>query len=210
MSPEAAAERFGVSRETGTRLVGFVERLRRWNGAINLVSRASLADVWRRHVADSAQLLDLAPAGAKSWWDLGSGGGLPALVVAILAAERRPEIAVTAVESDARKCAFMTETARALAAPLTVRRRRIEDIGDPVADVLSARALAPLDVLLGHAGRLLRPGGVCLFPKGARAQDELTIAAAGWQYQVHIAPSTTDPDGAILRITEIRRAGPSP
>ena len=210
MNPEAFAARFDVSRETTERLRILVETLRKWSGRINLVGRSTLADAWRRHVADSAQLLDLAPEGAATWTDLGSGAGFPALVVAAMAQERRPGLRVTAVESDARKCAFMRDAARRMGTAITVAHGRVEEAALAPADVVSARALASLERLLALAAPILADGAVCLFPKGAHVDAELTEAARRWHYRVERTPSITDPGAAILRITELRRAGPSP
>lgn len=196
-----------VSRETLERLDTHVSLLRRWSQRINLVGRSTLAEVWRRHVADSAQLMPHAPAGARHWVDLGSGAGFPGLVIAALAREARPDLAVTLVESDARKCAFMAEAARAMGLTVTVLPRRIEDVAPLGADVVSARALAPLPALLPMAARHLSPDGVALFLKGAGANAELTEAAATWHSETRLVRSVTDPSGAVIIARGIRRVG---
>jgi len=207
VTPEEVGASLKVSRETTVCLTQYVERLKKWNPHINLVSPRSLDEVWTRHVLDSGQLLDLAPETARAWWDLGSGGGLPAMIVAILARERRPALHVSAVESDTRKCAFLSETARELGLDLTVKRTRIERLNGPVADVLTARALASLDRLLAYANDLLNPGGVAIFPKGAGAERELTDARNRWHYDYARVESVTDDRAAIFCFTEIRCAG---
>lgn len=181
-------------------------RLAQWNPAINLVAPASLAEGWGRHVLDSGQLLALAPEAARRWVDLGAGAGFPGLVVAALAAERRPGLAVTLVESDARKCAFLGEAARAMGVTVTVLRQRIEAAPKVGFDVVSARALARLPKLLDLAAPWLAPGGVCLFPKGADHGAELTEAAKRWHSAPEVLPSIAGPAGVVLRLTEVRRA----
>lgn len=196
MTPAQFQTRFDVSRETLEKLEAYAAHLRKWNPAINLVSRTTLDDLWTRHLADSAQVFGLLPAGAGVLVDLGSGAGFPGLVLAILGV---PDVHL--VESDVRKAAFLREVARVTGAPATVHPVRIEVADTPPADIVSARALADLDLLLPWAHGLLKPGGTCLFPKGRTAEDELTAAANSWNMQVERFPSQTDPAGTILRIT---------
>ncbi|MGF1444673.1 MAG: 16S rRNA (guanine(527)-N(7))-methyltransferase RsmG [Pikeienuella sp.] len=209
MTPEAFAAEYGVSRETLARLTRYAALLEQWGRAINLVSRATLPDLWQRHIADSAQLMALAPACARSWLDLGAGAGLPGLVIAALAAERGSP-AVTLVEADTRKAAFLVTAAREMELSVEVVPRRIEALSLPEPpDILSARALAPLSDLCAMAERLAGPDTVCLFPKGVRADFELTEAGRHWHYHVTKIASRTDGKATILRLTQIRnRAGP--
>lgn len=193
---------FGVSRETLDRLAAYEALLRKWNPAINLVARSTLDDVWERHFADSAQLFALLPEGTRVLVDLGSGAGFPGLVLAILGV---PEVHL--IESDGRKAAFLREVARVTGAPATVHAQRAEQADAPPADAVSARALADLSALLPLAARFLRPGGVCLFPKGRTAADELTRARDSWTMRVEEFPSRTDPSGALLRLSEIAPRG---
>ncbi len=188
-----------VSRETSQRLTVFAELLQRWNQRINLVSPHDLPQLWSRHVADSLQLLEELPRGTP-FVDLGSGGGFPGLVLAI--ANASP---VTLVEADQRKASFLREAARATGTAATVIARRIEQADLPPTRYLTARALAPLPRLLDWSARLLTSNGTCLFLKGRGAEDELTAAAAEWHMAVSRRPSRTDPDGVILRLSEIRR-----
>lgn len=181
----------------------FAEIVLRWNPRINLVSKSSAADIWDRHILDSAQIFDLAPENAESWVDLGSGGGFPGIVVAVIAAQRRPALAMTLVESDQRKAVFLRQAIRELGLRATVRSQRIEQITDQRADVVSARALAGLPELLALASPLLAEGGTCLFAKGASRQQELDAARQSWSFSVTEVPSITDPGAAILRITEV-------
>lgn len=202
----AALAALDVSRETEARLDAFVALVAKWNPAINLVARSTLPEIWNRHVLDSAQVFDLAPQGARHWADLGAGGGFPGIVVAILAAERAPQIKITLVESDQRKAAFLREAIRATGVKATVCADRIESLNPLMADVLSARALAPLSQLLAHAERHLAPGGVAIFPKGATHGAELAESLERWRFSVQKHPSRTDPDAVLLRIGDIARA----
>jgi 16S rRNA (guanine527-N7)-methyltransferase len=195
-----------VSRETEARLRALLELLQRWNNAVRLVAPADPATLWRRHVLDSAQLWRLAPERAKYWVDLGSGGGFPGLVVAVVAAEHRPDLKVALVESDTRKTLFLSEAARRLGLSVDILRRRIERDPEPVGDVVSARALAPLPDLLALAAPWLSDGGVALFPKGARVEREVAAAKRDWRFTLTRHPSITDPRGVILAVTEPRLA----
>lgn len=199
-----------VSRETEERLALLVSELARWQKAKNLVSSATLADVWTRHIADSLQIHALAPE-AETWLDLGSGGGFPGLVLGICLAEAgRGHIHL--VESNARKCSFLRHAARLTGAPVTVHAARIESvIGDFTGkvDVVTARALAPLPILLGWCKDLLRTGALGLFPKGQYLDAELTEASKYWKIQASTVASVTDPAARILMIREAeKRADP--
>ncbi len=190
------AEATAVSRETLGRLEGYAALLVKWQKAINLVAKDSLPDLWRRHMLDSAALWPLLPTDSGVLVDFGSGAGFPGLVLAIMGFPN-----VHLVESDTRKCAFLTEAARLFApGPVTVHRGRIEAIAPLAADIVTARALADLDTLLGYAARFLKPEGVCLFLKGRRAEDELTLAAQRWTMSVERFPNPAEPSGLILRI----------
>ena len=199
---------FGVSRETSDRLAAYVAQLREWQKRINLIGPATEDDIWGRHIADSLQLVRLAPAGATTWLDLGSGAGLPGLVLAIALADR-PGLAVHLVESNARKAAFLRVAALETGAPVTVHTDRIEILGAredrPRPDVITARALAPLDRLLAYAEPFMWKTTVCLFPKGRDVAQELTQAATCWRIVWDSTPSVVDPAAAILRIEEAKR-----
>jgi 16S rRNA (guanine527-N7)-methyltransferase len=207
MSPDASGGRtaalaaFSVSRETSANLDTLVSELRRWQSIKNLVGPSTLAGVWSRHVADSLQLLDLAPE-AKTWLDLGSGAGFPGLVVAIAGRERG--LAVHLVESNSRKCAFLRHVARLTGAPVAVHEARLETVVPDFvgrADVVSARALAPLPDLIAWTEPLLKTGTIGLFPKGRGAGRELTEARKSVRFEGEILPSRTDAEAGILRIT---------
>jgi 16S rRNA (guanine527-N7)-methyltransferase len=188
-------EAWGVSRETFPRLAAYVNLLLHWNSRINLIGRGTVADIWRRHVVDSAQLLPLLPSGARTLVDLGSGAGFPGLVLAILGA---PEVHL--IDSDQRKCAFLREAARVAAASVTVHARRIEEVQGFTADIITARALAPLSSLLEHAEKFLGANSTCLFLKGRSAAEELTEAAKLWSMRARLLPSVTDEAAAIICI----------
>lgn len=194
-----------VSRETIDRLACHGALLTKWNSRINLVSAASLADYWSRHVLDSMQLFSLRPAQTRSWADIGTGGGFPGLVVAILAAEQEPEMRVTLVESDHRKAAFLSQAIRATGLTAQVIAARAEDTPKLDADVISARAVAPLDRLLKLVERHLAAGGRALLPKGAAVEDELRLALEHWRFDLHKIPSVTNPEAAILSIGDLSR-----
>jgi 16S rRNA (guanine(527)-N(7))-methyltransferase RsmG len=195
--PEASD--FGVSRETEAKLRDYLALLLRWNARINLVADRDPDSLWQRHVLDSLQLLPLLPDIEGPLVDLGSGAGFPGLMLA--AATGRP---THLVEADRRKAAFLNEAVRVLGlAGTTIHPSRIEATTLPQAAILTARALAPLPDLLAHARRLLRLGGVALFPKGRTADQELTAAAAGWTMRIERFPSRTEPSATILRLSEI-------
>jgi 16S rRNA (guanine527-N7)-methyltransferase len=191
----------GVSRETRERLNTYADLLRKWQRSINLVGPRTIDDLWNRHFTDSAQLLPLIPPSARVLVDFGSGAGFPGLVLAILGVAE-----VHLIESDQRKATFLREVARATGTPVTVHAKRIEQVAPFPADVVSARALAPLGDLLGFAAPFLHPDSLCLFPKGQMAEDELTAASRTWNINVDRIQSVTDPSATILRISQVSRA----
>jgi 16S rRNA (guanine527-N7)-methyltransferase len=196
LTPDGFAAETGVSRETLERLEGYAALLIKWQKAINLVARDSLGDLWRRHMLDSAAIWPLIPAGSRVLVDVGSGAGFPGLVLAILGV---PEVHL--IESDARKCAFLSEASRLFAPnPVKIHRGRIEAVEPVAADVVTARALADLDTLLGYASRFIKPGGACLFLKGRQAGDELTLASQRWTMTTERFPNPAESSGIILRI----------
>ena len=200
----AAMDRLGVvvSRETVGRLARYIELLERWQRRINLVGGSTLADAWRRHMLDSAQLVPLLPSDARSLVDLGTGAGFPGLVLAA----HRPDLAVRLIEADARKAAFLHEVARMLGlGNVTISIGRIEQLPASPHDVVTSRALAPLGQLCTWAAPWLASTGICLFHKGARHLDELTEARNGWMIEAEIVASASDGNGVILRVTRLQR-----
>jgi 16S rRNA (guanine527-N7)-methyltransferase len=201
MSREEFAESTGVSRETLERLDAYVGLLTKWQRRINLVSRASLADVWRRHILDSAQVMDFLPATPGRILDLGSGAGFPGLVLAILGAD-----GVELVESDGRKCAFLAEAARISGVSVKIHNKRIEALEAEPADVITARACAPLVDLLSFAARFWGPHTRMIALKGADVDEELTDATKCWRISVDRHPSRSDPNGTVLCLGNLDRA----
>lgn len=198
----------GVSHETLMRLELHIAALFRWQPVVNLVGAATMPDVWRRHVLDSAQLSAIAPRPAR-WLDLGAGAGFPGLVIAIVRANR-DDPAVHLVEATARKCAFLAEVARQTAANVTIHNVRIEALGLAqigLFDVVSARALAPLADLLGFALPFLTPDGRALFLKGRESAAEIDAASTRFAFQSRTVPSLTDAYGTIVEITGLRPRG---
>ena len=188
LTPAAFRAATNVSRETLHDLERYVALLAKWQPAINLVGPRTLADVWRRHMLDSAQLAPMAQG--RRWLDLGSGAGFPGLVLAIMGVGE-----VHLVESDARKAAFLATVARETGAKAIVHAVRLEFLPAESYDVITARALAPLADLLDWSARFRGPETVCLFPKGQDIDVELTEAAKCWRLDVEKVPSRTDPRG---------------
>ena len=194
------AEIVPVSRETLARLEAFAELLIRWSARINLVGRDTIADLWRRHILDSAQLRAFVPERARSMIDLGSGAGFPGLVLAILGVP-----GVELVEADSRKCAFLREAVRVTEAGAMIRPCRIEAVPPHPVDVVTARACAPLDRLLGLAEWFLAADSECLFLKGERVEEELTLARKRWTMMPSLHQSRSDPRGVVHRLQQVAR-----
>lgn len=190
-----------VPPEAEERLRAFAALAARWTQRINLVAPSTVPQMWERHVLDSAQLLPLAPSGARTWADLGAGGGFPGIVLAVLGGEA---LRVTLVESDARKGAFLRTAARELGLSVTVLDGRAEEVEPLAADVVSARALAPLPRLLPLVARHLGPGGMAILPKGRDWAAEVGAArAGGWRFALDARPSATDPRARLLVVADL-------
>jgi 16S rRNA (guanine527-N7)-methyltransferase len=200
LGPDGFALETGVSRETLRRLEVYAGLLLEWSGRVNLVGRSTLADLWRRHFLDSAQLLPLIPSDATNLVDLGSGAGFPGLVLAILGVLR-----VELIEADRRKASFLREAARICGVEVTLRACRIEAVAPHAVDVVTARACAPINRLLPLAERFIGPGTTCLFLKGAQAEEELTAARKAWTMTVSRHPSRSDPGGMALSLQQVAR-----
>jgi 16S rRNA (guanine527-N7)-methyltransferase len=199
-----AIELTPVSRETSDRLDRFVEFLLPWTQRTNLIARSTIPTIWTRHVADSLQLLALAP-NAKTWIDLGSGAGFPGLVIACALAGQAGA-AVHLVESQGKKANFLREAVKHLELPVTVHAVRIEDFVKNFVlrpDVVTARALAPLNDLFKLAHPLLKPGVKGLFPKGQHVEVELTEASKSWNIDAELVPSKTSPDGRVVVVRKL-------
>ena len=190
--------------ETTERLAAYRSLLLRWNARINLISGETATEIDQRHIADCAQLGPLLP-GEGPVADIGSGAGLPGMVLAIF----QPDRAFHLVESDKRKAAFLVEASAQLKLPLIrVHACRAENAKLPALSAITARACAPLASLLPYAVKFLAPGGVALFPKGKTAEKELTEAALDWHFTLERFPSATSPEATILRLSNIHRVQP--
>lgn len=190
--------------ETTERLAAYRSLLLRWNARINLISGETATEIDQRHIADCAQLGPLLP-GEGPVADIGSGAGLPGMVLAIF----QPDRAFHLVESDKRKAAFLVEASAQLKLPLIrVHACRAENAKLPALSAITARACAPLASLLPYAVKFLAPGGVALFPKGKTAEKELTEAALDWHFTLERFPSATSPEASILRLSNIHRVQP--
>jgi 16S rRNA (guanine527-N7)-methyltransferase len=190
--------RLGVSRETLDRFSVYGELLIKWQSAINLVSSGTIDDMWRRHFLDSAQIFSLLPPETKNILDIGSGAGFPGLVLALMGAKN-----VTLVESDTRKCMFLKEVLRETNSIANIENRRIEGFTESNFDVVTARALAPLDKLLVYVQPYFRLGTVGFFPKGRQFGSELASAKKHWQLKYSLVPSVTDAAGVIIVVEEL-------
>ena len=191
-----------VSRETQL-LNEFAGLVRKWNPAINLVAPSTLADVESRHIADGQQLADISGSATGSWLDLGSGGGFPGLVMAVM----REDLALTLLESDKRKSAFLKTCIRELGLKnVTVVSERIEEAEPMAAKNISARALASLPKLLGYAHHHLATDGTAWLMKGKNWRTEVEEARKTWQFTLNLHPSATEAGAAILEITDLCHA----
>lgn len=196
-----------VSRETMELLRAYAAALTKWNSHINLVASGTIADIWKRHISDSAQIFSLAPADTALWVDLGSGGGLPGLVCAIMAQEKQPACRFVLIESDQRKAAFLMTVVRDLGlTQVQVLAQRIEAVPPQAAQIVTARALAALPKLLPLVVRHLSVGGVALLPKGKGFAEELEAARQEWHFIATTHLSQTDALARVLEIKGISRA----
>ena len=197
---------FAVSRETLDRLVIYADLLQRWQKAVNLVAPSTLAEVWHRHFADSAQLAVLMPPAAARHADLGSGGGFPGLVLAIMLAERGQPRSVL-IESDERKCAFLREVARhtGIAVEIVTKRIEIAETRRMVAtvDVVTARALAPLERLFGLCAQICTASTLGLFLKGRGVERELADARRTWRFEYRLVPSMTQEGAFVVQVRQL-------
>lgn len=194
----------GASARAMSDMSAYKDLLTDWSGRMNLVGPSAIEQFWLRHAYDSAQLLPLLPE-ARSWLDVGSGAGLPGLVLAILGRDR-PGMTVQLVESAGKKCAFLQAVVDALELPAVVLRSRVEDLQSCWPEVVTARAVAPLSRLLDHTEAQLRPGTTALFLKGRTVEQEVVEALQSWRFDYALSPSLSDPEGRILRIWSVRRA----
>lgn len=201
----AHSERLDVSRETMERLEILAALLEKWNKRINLVSKSTITNLWARHILDSAQVVRIAPYNIPHWVDIGSGGGFPGLVIAILAAETGSPQRLTMIEADQRKCAFLRTVLRETDVNAKVISQRIEEAPRQQAQVLSARALADLTTLLSYSDRHLCDGGHAILLKGATWKKEIAEARKSWSFTQEVIQSITEPNAVVLKLGEIGR-----
>jgi 16S rRNA (guanine527-N7)-methyltransferase len=198
--PDADELSYGVDEALRGRLIAFSTLLARWNPTIKLVSSKDIDHLWVRHIDDSLQMVPYMPSEVTHAVDLGSGGGFPALVLALATG-----VHFDLIESDGRKAAFLQEAVTLTRAPATIHAARLEDLALESRMLVTARAFAPLPKLLQLSQPLLAEGGVCLFPKGESAEAEIVAARKDWTMDLQQIPSRTSPAGRILRISELRR-----
>jgi 16S rRNA (guanine527-N7)-methyltransferase len=198
LTAESFAQAAGVSRETRERLEAYAACLSEWQGRMNLVGRSTLDDLWRRHMQDSAQLLRFVPRGCRRLVDLGSGAGFPGLVLSILGVP-----GVELVESDQKKAAFLRAAALASGSDAVIHACRAEDLPVGQADVVTARAVAPLERLIPMVAPFLAEGSVAILPKGSSVETELKAVARHWHLWYTRHTSMTDPRGSILVIDRL-------
>ena len=204
--PDDLQRATNVSRETLSRLKLFVGLLEDWNGRHNLVSRRSLSEVWRRHILDSAQLLEFIPSGARSLVDLGSGAGFPGLILATLLCDRA-DFHTVLYEATRKKCEFLALAAEQLGVAGEVRNARIEDSPLEIFDVVTARACAPLPRLFLYAEKFQGPQTRNLFLKGQNVGAELAESCKSLHMKVERRGSQSDPSGTVLVVEGLRRVG---
>ncbi len=202
------ARTFDVSRETMERLAVYAEMLVKWQQRINLVGPSTLEVLWTRHFADSLELCQHAPLGSKNWLDIGTGAGFPGLVIATCGQQKN--LQVNLVEANARKCAFLREVSRQIKAPVIIHNCRIEAIDsqtiqEMALDVVTARALAPLDLLLKLAQRPLECGATGVFPRGQDVEDELTACTKYWKVEAEIVERSFGLPGKMLVVYQCAR-----
>jgi 16S rRNA (guanine527-N7)-methyltransferase len=202
------ARTFDVSRETMERLSIYADMLTKWQKRINLVGPATIEVLWTRHFADSLELERHAPSGAKNWIDIGTGAGFPGMVIATCGQQKN--LQVNLVEANVRKCAFLREVSRRIKAPVKIHNCRIEAIDSQAIqamalDVVTARALAPLDLLLKLAQKPLECGAVGVFPRGQDVEDELTSTTKCWKIEAEIVERNFGLPGKILIVKKCAR-----
>ncbi len=193
-----------ISVATLAKLQLFQTLVEKWNPRINLVAKSTLPDLWARHIEDSAFVCQNAPR-SNIWADFGAGGGFPGLVVAAILQDQAASTRVVLVESDQRKATFLREAARQMDLTVDVLSERVETLAPLAADVISARALASLEVLCGMAERHAAPGGTCLFPKGERFAEEIATARQTWQFDLEARENPGHKGSALLVLRNLRR-----
>ena len=198
-------EKYNVSRETFEKLSEYHSLLEEWQKKLNLVSKNSFEDAWNRHFADSAQLFKFLPEQAQTLLDFGSGAGFPGMVIAIMAQEKTPYLKVTLVESIKKKTLYLNEVAQRLSVQVTIINDRIENLPPQKVDVITSRAMAPLEKLLDYATPFCKKESVCIFPKGKKYAEELAAAHRRQKFKCRIEASETDAESRILIVSNIQQ-----
>lgn len=202
---EYIGSQYDVSRETLTKYQTYADQLVRWQRAVNLVSPSTLPDLWVRHMIDSAQILKYMPKDAKTVVDLGSGGGFPAMVLAITG-----RFAVHCIESDRKKIEFLRTVSRETGTKIDLHCCRIENAPQISADVITSRALASLDKLVTFAQPFSHEKTVALFLKGEKFSEEIACTKQQWDIKLSTYTSITDSNGAIIKVEGLKNAIPTP
>lgn len=200
-------QQLGTSAAGLQKLRDFGALTEKWTAKINLIAKSTISDLWARHIEDSARICLFAPENPALWADFGSGGGFPGLIAATILQDHGATTRFVLVESDQRKSAFLREAARQLALPVEVRAERAEAIAPLGADVVSARALAPLDMLCATVERHAAPGALALFPKGEAWAQEVAAAQKNWVFDLVPQPDPGHKGAALLELRNLRRAG---
>ena len=194
-----------VPRETIAPLKEFTSKLLTWNQSINLIAGSTEEDLWERHIVDSAQLLKTLPESGKIL-DLGSGGGLPALVIGIITKYSGLPLHIDMIEKDARKCAFLKHVVLHFDLSANVYNQSINQVKPTPYDAVTSRALADLEALIGFAEPRIKKGGYCVFPKGKNSKQEIESALLSWNFDYKSIQSVTSDEAKILKIWDIQRA----
>jgi len=206
MNIEQELQQYNVSRETQQKLTMFVDLLKEWNAKMNLVSKNSLEDVWVRHVLDSLQLIKYIPENAKSLLDIGSGAGFPALVLAIVMQEKIPSAKWQLVESIAKKTVYLNDVKNRLGLNnVQIINSRVENLQVKNVDVITARAVAALDVLCGYAYAMMTKNTKMLFLKGCSYEQEVVAAKQKWYFDLKVHKNQYSEDGVLLEINNLRK-----
>lgn len=206
MDIEKELSQYNVSRETIGKLYQFAELLKEWNQKMNLVSRNSIDVLWERHILDSAQLLKYIPQTTKHLLDIGSGAGFPGIVLAILMQEKIPEAQITLVESITKKTVYLKDVCERLNLSNTrVENLRAENLKVSDPDVITARAVAALDILCGYVAKISGIGTESLFLKGQSYKEEIVAAQKLWRFNLDVFPNKYSTDGVILKLSRLRK-----
>lgn len=197
---------YNVSRETFKKIKQFAELLKVWNQKMNLVSRNSLEDLWKRHILDSVQLINYISPQVKNLLDIGSGAGFPAIILAILLQEKNPETKITLVESITKKTVYLNDVREKLGlSNVKVINSRVENINLPKPNLITARAVAALDVLCGYVSKIGNNNTESLFLKGKSYKDEIAEAEKHWKFDLEVFPNKYSDEGVILKLSNLRK-----